>query len=336
MSVTLETIARHLKVSKVTVSLGLRGSRRISEGMRAKIAKVAADLGYTPNPMVSALMVSLRTGNRAGSAFNLCFLTAFPTRDGWRAIHVFPRYFEGARRRAAELGYGLELHWIGEAGGSSERMTTILHSRGIPGIIICPLPSHGFKLGLGWDRFATVAIGWSFNEVPCHHIANSQFHTINTALAACRDRGFTRIGFAIPQVVDDKTEHIWLSAYLGFLARNPKLKKLPPFVTDTFNEPAYMAWHTKNKPEVVVTTHEPIPIWLRRSGLRIPEDVSYVHLDCTPENGDYAGINQQPEQVGAAAVDILVEQINQNHRGPPAVPKAVLIEGLWRDGTTCP
>lgn len=336
MAVTLETIARRLKVSKVTVSLGLRGSRRISEAMRARIAKVADELGYKPNPMVSALMVSLRSKCRAGSAFNLCYLTAFATREGWKRIPVFPRYHEGARRRAAELGYGLEVHWMGDAGGSGERMTSILQARGIPGVLIAPLPTHGLRLGLDWSRFSNVSIGWSFTEVPTHHIANSQFHTITTALAACRDRGFSRIGFAIPQVVDDKTEHIWLSAYLGFLARHPKLKKLAPFVTDTFEEKPFLAWRAKNKPEVIVTTHVPILEWLKTAGIRVPGDVAYVYLDYTPERGDFAGINQQPEKVGAAAVDLLVEQINQNRRGVPEVPKSVLIEGVWRDGPTCP
>ncbi|MBC8010710.1 MAG: LacI family DNA-binding transcriptional regulator [Burkholderiales bacterium] len=336
MAVTLDTIARKLKVSKVTVSLGLRGSRRISEEMRARIVKVADELGYKPNPMVSALMVSLRSKRRAGSAFNLCYLTAFDTKDEWRSIPVFPRYHEGARRRASELGYGLELHWMGEAAGSGDRMSTILQTRGIPGILIAPLPTHGLRLGIDWKLFSTVAIGWSFNEVPCHHIANSQFHTINTALSACRDRGFTRIGFAIPQVVDDKTEHIWLSAYLGFLARHPALKKLAPFVTDFFDEDPFLAWHAKNKPDVIVTTHVPIIDWLKRAGISIPADVAYVYLDYTPERGDFAGINQQPEQVGAAAVDLLVEQINQNRRGVPEVPKSVLIEGVWRNGPTFP
>jgi DNA-binding LacI/PurR family transcriptional regulator len=336
MAVTLETIARKLKVSKVTVSLGLRGSTRISEEMRAKITRVAAEVGYKPNPMVSALMVSLRARHRAGTAFNLCYLTAYPTRDEWKENPVFVRYHEGARRRAVELGYGLEVHWTGEAEGSGERLSNILHARGIPGIVLAPLPVHGFRLGLDWSRFSTVAIGWSMNEVPCHHIANSQYHTINTALAACLARGFTRIGFAIPQLVDDKTEHIWLAAYLGFLARHPGLRKLAPFVTDPFLAESYFAWHDKQRPQVVVTTDVRVLDFLTRRGIRVPNDVAYVHLDYTPERGDLAGINQQPDEVGAAAIDLLVEQINQNRRGVPDVPKSVLIEGVWRDGATLP
>lgn len=335
-AVTLETIARKLNVSKVTVSLGLRGSHRISEAMRTKIARTATELGYKPNPMVSALMVSLRSRQRAGANFNLAYVTAFPSREGWREIPVYSRYLAGAQARAAELGYGLELHWTGDAAHSGRRLSTILHTRGIPGLVIAPLPSLGLPLGLDWSRFASVALGWSFNEVPLHHISNSQFHTINTALTTCLDRGFTRIGFAIPQIVDDKTEHIWLSAYLGFLARHPSLDKLTPFVTDTFDQAPFLHWHDDQRPQVIVTTHVPILAWLKTRGLRPPRDFAYVHLDWTPERGDFAGINQQPEQVGAAAIDLLVEQINQNRRGIPDVPKSVLIEGLWHDGPTFP
>ena len=48
MPPTLETIAKRCRVSKVTVSLALRGSPRISSAMRARVAEVATELGYTP------------------------------------------------------------------------------------------------------------------------------------------------------------------------------------------------------------------------------------------------------------------------------------------------
>ncbi|NBT49756.1 MAG: LacI family DNA-binding transcriptional regulator, partial [Actinobacteria bacterium] len=81
---TLETIAKKCRVSKVTVSLALRNSPRISSSMRARVAQVAAELGYTPNPMVSALMTSLRSTRKTKFVCNLGFITSFPTQDGWK------------------------------------------------------------------------------------------------------------------------------------------------------------------------------------------------------------------------------------------------------------
>jgi len=42
------------------------------------------------------------------------------------------------------------------------------------------------------------------------------------------------------------------------------------------------------------------------------------------------GIDQQAGVLGAAAVDLLVTQYQQNERGIPEAPKIVMTEGVWR------
>jgi hypothetical protein len=49
-----------------------------------------------------------------------------------------------------------------------------------------------------------------------------------------------------------------------------------------------------------------------------------------------AGIDQSGERVGAAAVDLVVEQLHANEFGRPPNPKTVLIEGRWVPGKTAP
>ena len=92
----------------------------------------------------------------------------------------------------------------------------------------------------------------------------------------------------------------------------------------------------KEKPDAVLANHGPILTWIRKNGFRVPDDVSFVHLNWTPEKGELSGTNQQPEEIGAAAVDLLAEQINQNRRGIPEKPKTITLESLWHEGTTCP
>ncbi len=53
--VTLDDIARRLKVSRVTVSKALRGHPDISEETTRKVRKVAAEIGYSPNIMARNL-----------------------------------------------------------------------------------------------------------------------------------------------------------------------------------------------------------------------------------------------------------------------------------------
>ena len=336
MAATLETIAQKLGVSKASVSLALRGNPRISESLRHRVARLAAELGYAPNPLVSALMVSLRAQGRNGRACSLCFLTAFPTREGWREFPAFHRYHAGARARAKALGYALETHWAGDPRVPGDRLTRLLEARGVPGIVIAPLPSTPPRLSLDWSRFATVALGHTFKEAPTHRVTNNQFHTILTALSACHERGYRRIGLAAPRFCDARVNHIWLAGFLSFQATHPTVRKLAPFVGDPFTRESFLEWFRKTRPEVVVSADIMALEWLREEKLRVPEDVAFVHIDWIPERGDIAAVDQRPEQIGEAAVDLLVEQINQNRRGSPAVPRTVLIEGVWRDGPTLP
>lgn len=62
--ITLDDIARRLKVSRVTVSKALRGHPDISDKLVKRIRKVASDLGYSPNFIARNL--SARRSNMLG------------------------------------------------------------------------------------------------------------------------------------------------------------------------------------------------------------------------------------------------------------------------------
>jgi hypothetical protein len=57
-------------------------------------------------------------------------------------------------------------------------------------------------------------------------------------------------------------------------------------------------------------------------------------LDLHPFHGDWSGVDQQIENAGAAAVDLVIERLMTNDLGIPALPKTVLTQGAWRDGST--
>jgi LacI family transcriptional regulator len=62
--ITLEDIAKRLKVSRVTVSKALRGHPDISEATVRRVHKVASELGYSPN--LIARNLSSRRSNMLG------------------------------------------------------------------------------------------------------------------------------------------------------------------------------------------------------------------------------------------------------------------------------
>jgi hypothetical protein len=68
--------------------------------------------------------------------------------------------------------------------------------------------------------------------------------------------------------------------------------------------------------------------------ITVPDDIGLVHLDLHAGLKDWAGMRQNNEQIGIAAVDMLVGQLHRNEFGPPPFQKCMFIEGTWVDGET--
>ena len=66
----------------------------------------------------------------------LAYVTNWNTRMGWREVTAHPDFFDGAAARAKELGYNLEHFWMREPALTHGRLSRILHTRGINGVII--------------------------------------------------------------------------------------------------------------------------------------------------------------------------------------------------------
>jgi LacI family transcriptional regulator len=66
----------------------------------------------------------------------------------------------------------------------------------------------------------------------------------------------------------------------------------------------------------------------------VPKDVGFFNLNTTQEPHPSAGLDLLPRQLGAAAVESVVAQIQRSERGPPLHPKTISIEGAWVDGPT--
>jgi len=95
-------------------------------------------------------------------------------------------------------------------------------------------------------------------------------------------------------------------------------------------------WLRAERPEVVLTTEPGIAARVRRERTSAGQAIGFAHLDLTAELPGGSGIDQNNERVGAAAVDLVVEQLHSNAFGLPENPKTVLIEGRWVPGETAP
>ena len=95
---------------------------------------------------------------------------------------------------------------------------------------------------------------------------------------------------------------------------------------------AFSKWMREHQPDALITFDTYVPGWLRRLGLRVPQDIGFVVHDWTPKMNGFAGIYQQRDHLAAAAVDLVVTQLSQHEHGVPEVPRQIMIPPRWVDG----
>ena len=334
--ITLREIAAEAGVSRATASRALRNDPSQSAETRARIRAIAQRVGYSVHPLVSTVMSGLRKARSERLTGNLAYLTAWPTRNGWKAVPTYAKYFQGAAQRARQLGYQLDEFWLREPGMSGRRMSNILETRGIQGLVIAPLPippSRG-HLSLTWPRFAAVALGYSlwrphFDRVVVHHA-----HCISLALRHLRRLRYERIGLALPAGLDERTDNNLTAAFLLYQQNIASVNRIPFFSIRKPDPREFANWFRKHHPDVVVSCGPPTLQWMRQLRLPIPQKVGFVELDLAEADGACAGIEQPCESIGATAIDLLVAQLQRNERGVPSQPKLVQLEGRWVPGAT--
>jgi LacI family transcriptional regulator len=334
--VTLKDIARKAEVSVMTVSRALRNQSNLSPGTRVRVQAIAEEMGYRPNPLVSALMTYRRAARPVGKNLTLAFITSFPTRGGWRDIRINRDFFEGAKTSADRHGYKLEEFWLREEGMTSKRLSTVLYSRDIGGMIVAPLPVALGHMRLDWEKFSAMTLGYSLARPQLHRAVNHQFRSMRLAMRQLRKLGYRRVGLALRASIDERVDHQWVGSFLVEQRRSKPADQVPLFVVQDkdWREEKLGKWLLEHRPDVIISQHEEILQWLVALRVRVVEEIGFVHLNCPDKSGRFAGIYQNGPAVGAVAVDFLVGMTQRNERGVPELPHSILVEGTWRDGAT--
>lgn len=329
--VTLAAVARAAGVSQMTVSMALRNHPRISAATRLRVQRLAEALGYRPDPLLSRLMAHLRTSGRRSQPAPVAYLVSRGSGTEWRQTYL-GRLFDGAERRATELGFTLDLICMGRAGVSTQRVNTILRSRGIEGVLIAPLSRGGGHLNLDFSGLSAAHVGASLwrPALPCAH--HDYTHGTMLAMRHLVQHGYRRIGLVTNQSLTRTTEHQEEAAFLYYAARL-RSRPLPPLVVAEWTPSTVLQWYRRHRPDAVFTCYPELIEVLREAGYPVPEAVG-VALNWIPDGAPCSGIWQDFEAVGAAAFDLVESQLRRHEYGLPAKPKTVLVKGRWVEGAT--
>jgi LacI family transcriptional regulator len=340
---SLREIAEKAGITRMAVSLALRGKPGVSPATRRKVLRLARQLGYEPDPEVSKLLARIRSRPAAGTRACLALLTSGEVRGDWKRLVTERKYIEGAAARAQQYGYRLEEFWLNEPGLSSDRLGNILWSRGIEGVVIAPLQGRltakaARVLDFEFEKFAAVEISETFETPDLDRSIHDQYTAMQKCLHELGALRYERIGLVVEESLDLRVNGKWTAAFLEHRHRHGAGDLVPPLIMSQPRQEAFDRWFDRYRPQAVVSVDRFALRFLRARRCAIPKEVGYASLDLDGEEIDgeigLSGIDQNSPQVGATAVDMLVAAIHRGARGVPAHPVRTEVVGTWREGSS--
>jgi LacI family transcriptional regulator len=319
---SLKDLARETGLAVSTVSYALRGAAKIPAVTATRVREAAERLGYRKNARVAELMAGVRRGRGpdSGDRLALVWTEARSPRGLGREVS------EGARSRAAELGYGLAEFSLAEAGGRPGRLADILGSRGIAGVVFAPVFGRArVELEWPWERFAMAVVGTAEWNAPLSRAAHHHFEAMRLALAGLEGSGARRPAAWLDAATNERAHRGWQAAWLAYGVQGAAGR-----LWLSEGEPegsSVAAWLRRVRPDAVVTSDVARAASLRAAGWGgAPERT--VLMDRRGVRG-FPGVDQGYDIIAGHAVDLVVAQLQRNERGLPEPPRALLFPGRW-------
>jgi LacI family transcriptional regulator len=337
--IRLKDIAERAGLSVAAVSMALKNHRSLPEATIAKVKELAEEMGYTPDPALSALAAH-RSRLRINKDFSVIGLISnWETEDAWTKLPSAQAVVEGAKMRARELGFTIQHFWAGRRNISSSRLNQILQARGIRGLILAPFEHPEDRLELDWKQYSVVTVEKPIHYTHFHHVIQNHYSDLMLCWRELVKRGYGRIGLIVREDLSSRWGHQWESAHrlAQHTASTPE-KTIPTLLLKNENKEDQVclvrSWLRLYKPEAVISRCECFFDAAHSLGLRVPGDLGYVSLNVIDDVEGASGILQHRDIMGATAMDVLNSMMLRNFRGEQAVSIGTQVDGSWVDGHT--
>jgi DNA-binding LacI/PurR family transcriptional regulator len=326
----MEDVARAAGVHRTTVSRALRNDSHVIPAKRERIQQIARELGYCPNPLISALMTQ-RAERAAGSGVKA--VIGYVLRTAANVTTSFAlRKIEFSKQHAEERGYRLDAFVLRDDAGL-RRIEDILKARGIRALCLGHASKPYERLRWQWENFTAVAMGRSLIVPRLHRVATDNYRDMINLLRHVRRHGYRKIGFCGHSNVLKGVEDLWPAALRAFQHRHPELRfSVLEAKGDMGRE--FGPWFRRVKPEVVISPSPVVERIMLREGIAVPQEAGFATLGCREEDPRLSGIVTSERALAAAGIDLLIAMLHRNERGIPVHPMTISIEGIWREGTT--
>lgn len=308
--ITLKDIASILGCSRTTVSKGLRNHPEIPKETCERVQEVATKLGYEPNAYAAALANFKQPVSAAQSAsigVLLGHAEGNPIKRG-----IYDGWIGGIRAAAAKRGCSVEVFWALEPGMTAEKMESILFARNIKGVVL--LAMHADELALDWSRLSCVYLVQSREPLQFDHFSLDYYKTIADGVESLHNAGFKRVGLALLSIYASRGRGQMEAAFRYFYKGRMELEQ-SIFLYDSSLE-SFVTWLQTYRPDAILTWRFP--------QMRDLLDQHFKSKSIRPVVLDFGLDVQQPEkELGAAALDHLINHIYQSVRGYQDYPKSI-------------
>src|SRR4051812_45791305 len=186
---TQDDVARAAGVHRTTVSLALKRHPRIPGETQERVCRIADQLGYVPDPMLSSL-VAYRTQKRP-EAFHgtLAWLVSSARGFNWQEVPHFPASYAGAHARPRRCGLESALFDLSSPDMTAARPAGILRARNISGLLLCPQRIPRLALDFPWQTFSTVTFGYGIAEPKLHPVSPAHYLAVRRIMDELRACG---------------------------------------------------------------------------------------------------------------------------------------------------
>lgn len=327
--VSLRTIAEAAGVSAMTVSKALRNVPKVAPRTRLRILRIAARIGYTPDPELAKLMVHLRRQSHSAYQGLLGAVTNRPLQESHRYVTDL---VVTAEEQAKSRGYGFEVFEFGPTPEQRRKLRRILWARGVQGVLLLPLRAP-MDLGdlLAWPDLCVVAATATVLGPEVHRVIPDHFENTARICRQLTEQGYQRIGLVIDADQEMRVNRAFSAAVVRHNLRGRRVL-VPPFIYGALEPAALRTWFRREAPDAIIATDETLcRRYAELLGLRVPGPVAFASTNTSAESA-ISGIDERPDTVASTAVDLLVSLIQHGNRGLPPHPTTTRVQGVWHEG----
>lgn len=337
--VTQADIAKALKIARSTVTMALKNNQHIAEETRKRVHSKAKELGYVPNPSLSALAAYRHKKSSPVPHSSIAIIrNEVPVDQRFRTRN---RIYDSLVERAQLLGYSAILFRSDFRSKSLKSVLRECHARGIRGVILFSyLPLDPTELcQIDWSDFAVLSIVPSTQNDYIRNIDFEVYHDTIDVVRRIAEAGYKRPGIIVSQATADMNFDLSINAYREACKRFGLDADVPPYrhTSERGVEPIWI-WAENERIDLALGVQlEFVGEILNVLGAKDALPFDFVCMDLNAEHiGKIAGAYGRRSEIADAAINQVHGMIQTWHFGLPRHSYSFLIRKQWHNGLSAP